>query len=155
MIKGAAAVVALVAVAGIATTSFAFPGNGMQNNEDLAEQGKNMVNISEEEREEWMENREDRRAERGDHREAVEDAVESGNYEAWTEAVPESCPMAENINEDNFSKLIEAHEKREGARSIMEEIGVEKGAGQMGCSHGDRGGMDHPGSRMGHPGQMR
>lgn len=146
--KGAAAAVALVAVVGIATVSFAFPGNGMQNDPDPSERRENRPNISAEEKAEWQESREARRAEAKEHREEARNAVESGDHEAWVEAVGEDSPMAENVNEDNFSKLMEAHELREEARNMMEEMGVERGSGGMGCHGG--GGPGHKGS----PGHM-
>lgn len=63
--------------------------------------------------------------------EAVMEAVESGNYTAWVEAVGEDCQMLEKINADNFPKLTEAHdlmqggrEKMQQAREIREELGM-------------------------------
>jgi hypothetical protein len=83
------------------------------------------------------------------HHEAVESAIESGNYTAFLEAVKDT-PMAEVINtEAEFKKLQEAHELRESgdfdeAREIMEELGMPGRGGMMGegrMGGGMRGGM--------------
>lgn len=60
-------------------------------------------------------------------REAVQTALDAGDYSAWFKAVGEDSPISEKINEDNFSQLVKAHELRQEARSIMEELGIEKG----------------------------
>lgn len=68
--------------------------------------------------------------------EAVESALESGNYEAFKTAIVGSH-LAESItSEEEFRKMIEAHELRESgdyeaAREIMDELGVERGEGRM------------------------
>jgi hypothetical protein len=130
LIKGAAALVALVAVAGIAGASFAFNGNvsGSPDGVNRPAWGQK-VNMTEEERNEWREARQERRAEAEERREAVMSALEAGDYDTWLEAVGEDHPMTENINEDNFSRLVEAHNLRQEARGIMEELGVERGPG--------------------------
>lgn len=60
--------------------------------------------------------------------EAVKEALDNNDYSAWKEAVG-AGPMSENINESNFSRLVEAHNLHEQARSIMEELGVGRGFG--------------------------
>jgi hypothetical protein len=142
LIKGAAALVALVAVAGIAGTSFAFngAGDGPPDGVNPPAWGQKMSGMTEEARAEWRENREERRAEAEQRREAVISALEAGDYDAWLEEVGESHPMAEKINEDNFSRLVEAHEIRQEARSIMEELGIERGFGVgRGAGHPGKG----------------
>lgn len=68
--------------------------------------------------------------------EAIESALESGNYEAFKTAIVGSH-LAESItSEEEFRKMIEAHELRESgdyeaARKIMDELGVERGEGRM------------------------
>lgn len=138
-IKGAAALVALVAIAGIATTSFASNGNGMSDSENPRGWGQKMSGMTEEERSDWREDMEARRTE-------AREALEAGDYDAWSEAVGDNCPMAGQINEENFSQFKEAHNLRGQARGMMEELGVERGQG-----HGRM--MGHGGA--GHPGFMR
>lgn len=138
-IKGAAALVALVAVAGIAGTSFASNSNSVSDSDDPRGWGQKMSGMTEEERTEWRENMEAKRAE-------AREALEAGDYNAWLEAVGDNCPMAEQINKDNFSQLQEAHNLRGQARGIMEELGIERGRG-----HGRM--IGHGGA--GHPGSMR
>jgi hypothetical protein len=139
LIKGMASLVALVAVAGIATASFAFNGNGISDNEDPRGRGYKMSGMTEEERAGWLENMEAERSVVEERRQAIEAALEAGDYNAWLEAVGDNCPMAERINEGNFSKLMEAHNLREQARGIMEELGVERGMSR-------NGGMGHGGA---------
>lgn len=62
-------------------------------------------------------------------REAIKVALEAGDYNAWLEAVGEDSPLAGKINEDNFSRLVEAHNLMEQAREIFEELGIKKGMG--------------------------
>lgn len=58
--------------------------------------------------------------------EAVRTALDNNDYEAWLAAVGEDSKMAEKINEDNFSRLVEAHNLMQEAREIMEELGIGK-----------------------------
>lgn len=73
--------------------------------------------------------------------EEVENALESGDYEAFLKAV-DGTPMADKITtKENFEKMVEAHEMREqgdfeGAQEIMSELGIERVQGE-GC-HGGR-----------------
>jgi len=109
LITGAAALVAIMAVAGVAATSFASGGN-------FFHRGENFSPV--------------------DHQ-AVEQALENKDYNAWKELMSGS-PMADKITEENFNKLVQAHELMlagdyKGAREIQKEIGFgsEMGKGQM------------------------
>ena len=68
------------------------------------------------------------------HREAVREAVENNDYTAFLTAIAET-PIADTIDtEAEFEKFVEAHElmeegDREGAREIMDELGIERGPG--------------------------
>lgn len=64
-----------------------------------------------------------------ERREAVLAALEAGDYSAWLEVVGEDCPLTDKITEDNFFKLVEAHNLMQEAREIMEELGITKGMG--------------------------
>jgi nucleotide-binding universal stress UspA family protein len=76
------------------------------------------------------------------NKEALMETFDNADYQAWYDLTKES-PRAEEllsvINEDNFSKLVEAHKLREagdmeGAKAIMEELGLPemgKGNGAM------------------------
>ncbi|MFW5888481.1 MAG: hypothetical protein ACOCVY_02075 [Patescibacteria group bacterium] len=140
-IKGIAGLVALVAVAGIAGTSFAFngAGDGPPDGVNTPARGQKISGMTEEARAEWRENREERKAEAEQRREVVMSALEDEDYDAWSKAVGENHPMAEKINKDNFSRLVEVHELRQEAGDIMEEIGIERGPGV--------------GHKAGHPGK--
>lgn len=62
------------------------------------------------------------------HHEEMEKVMESGDYQAFLKLV-EGSPMADDITEAKFNKMVEAHKlmkagDREGAREIMDELGV-------------------------------
>lgn len=67
----------------------------------------------------------------------VDEAIQSGDYDAWKEIISESPRgerMLEHINADNFDKFVEAYNlRKEGrelmdkSRLIMEDLGFEKG----------------------------
>lgn len=69
-------------------------------------------------------------ADRLKRQQAVEAAITNGDYNAWVVAVGVNNPMLTKITKDNFPKLVEAHNLRKQADSIMTELGIEKGAGQ-------------------------
>ena len=80
---------------------------------------------------------------RSEVREAVKEAIENEDFNAFREAVVDT-PRADLINsEADFDKLLEAHElraagDREGAKEIMSELGFEKHKG-LGKKDGMRG----------------
>ncbi len=65
-------------------------------------------------------------------RDAIKDAVENNDYEAFKTAIVDS-PLAEHITtKEEFTKFVEAHElmaegKFEEAHAIMTELGIERG----------------------------
>ena len=82
---------------------------------------------------------------RGQKFQEVREAVESGDYTAWAEAMA-NHPNAEiEINEATFATLQEAHElmeagDKEGAKALLEEAGIKRPGKFKG--HGPRGGQD-------------
>ncbi|OGD67683.1 hypothetical protein A2442_03875 [Candidatus Campbellbacteria bacterium RIFOXYC2_FULL_35_25] len=69
-----------------------------------------------------------------EHREDAEEAVENNDYNAFLTAVVGS-PMEDVITPEIFAKMVEAHSLREagdieGAREIMQGLGIGKGEGQ-------------------------
>lgn len=65
-----------------------------------------------------------------EHHQAVIDALEAGDYEAWLEATEGKGP-AEKVTEETFSKLVEAHNlmkagDKEGSKEIMKELGLNR-----------------------------
>ena len=67
--------------------------------------------------------------------EDARNALDNNDYTAWSEAVAGS-PVADKINEDNFSKLVESHKlmqegqiKFDEAQKIREELGLNIGRG--------------------------
>ncbi len=122
---GAVAVV-LVSVMGMSAVSFA----ASESRDEGATKDHPRFNS-----EEWQE----RKAEMEVKREEVMTAVEAGDYQAWLEAVGSDRPMAQEVTEDEFPRLIEAHnlmregkEKFDQARIIKEEIGLSFGQGKKG-----------------------
>lgn len=116
MITGAAALVALIAVAGIAGVSYAYQGNPNL-------QGPNYSS---------------------ERHEAMETALEEENYQAWQELMGDRGRVAEVVTEDNFAKFAEAHQLAkqgdlEGARAIREELGLNQGSRKGGLNKKGRG----------------
>lgn len=79
-----------------------------------------------------------------EHRAAVKAAVEAEDYDAFKDAV-DGGPLDDAIDsEADFDKLVEAHElreagDREGAKAIMDELGIERPEGHKGGMSGERG----------------
>lgn len=141
IMTSAAALVALVAVTGIALSSFAQDETTPDTTVDTP-YGSRMhkwQNLSEEEQADLKAQWEAKRAEMEAKKEAIQAVLEAGDYQAWVQAVGEDCPMLEKINEDNFSRFVEAHNYMEQGRAIFEELGIAKGGfgkfGKMGM-HG-------------------
>lgn len=124
LLTGAAALVALIAVAGIASFSFASNGDG-QGPPAFAGNESHVSPMNQEEREEWRNTREERRSQFQEHREEARDALEEGDYQAWSEAVGDSCPMADRVNEDNFSEFKRYHDSRQETHGTMRHMGPE------------------------------
>lgn len=68
----------------------------------------------------------------GNHQavQAVKDAIEAGDYEAWLEAT-EGRKFAGKITEEDFLQIVEAHNlmqagDKEGAKEIMKELGIKR-----------------------------
>jgi len=104
MITGAAALVALIAVVGIAGASYAYQGNPEV-------QGPNYS---------------------PERHKAMETSLEEGNYRAWEELMGDRGRVAEVVTEENFAKFAQAHKlveqgDLEGAREIREELGLNQG----------------------------
>ncbi|MFH1661736.1 MAG: hypothetical protein ABIA02_01410 [Candidatus Falkowbacteria bacterium] len=116
IIAGGAAMVAIIAVAGIAFSSFAADDSTVQKCERCNKPGMQFSEGKMTEMKASMEAK----------KEAMNTALENNDYNAWVEAVGEDCPMLEKINADNFSRFVEAHNLQEQARAIMEELGIEK-----------------------------
>ena len=86
-------------------------------------------NLTEEERVEKKEKMEAKRAEHEVRREARQTALSNEDYNAWVEAVGEDAKILDKINQDNFSRLVEAHSKMDEAKEIFNELGIERGHG--------------------------
>ena len=74
--------------------------------------------------------------------EAARTAIENNDYNAWAAAVA-GTPQADKVDATTFSKLVAAHSLREagdheGARAIMQELGLERHHGKGG-KRGGRG----------------
>lgn len=69
-----------------------------------------------------------------EHYEAVQSALDAGDYNAWVTAVTQDgheARMLEYINADNFGQFVEMYQLREKARAIAEKLGLPQG-GMMG-----------------------
>ncbi|MBU1017631.1 hypothetical protein KKA33_01230 [Patescibacteria group bacterium] len=70
-----------------------------------------------------------------ENREAVMEAVEKCDYDAWYNALTENGnepPMLEYINEGNFARFCEMHDLRMQAQAIADELGLPKKGMRMG-----------------------
>ncbi len=117
---GAAALVAVIASAGFAASTFAYQG-------DPNVQGPNFNEET---------------------HEAVLNAFENKDYNAWKEAKPNlgHGRMVEQVNEDNFNKFAEMREARlAGDTETADALRAELGLGQGQMRHGN--GVGH---RQGH-----
>lgn len=97
-------------------------------------------NLTEEEFNEIVE----KRAEMEADREAIQDAIESGDYEEWKSLMEEknpNNPLLEIITKDNFSKFQELHELREEMKTIQGELGIGGDFGGESFGGGRRGGL--------------
>lgn len=76
------------------------------------------------------------------NRQAIEQAIEAGDYQAWVTAMGQDNPMTQNITADNFAQFVEMHKAMqngdlETAQSIAESLGLPKFG--MGMRHmGDK-----------------
>ena len=75
-----------------------------------------------------------------ENRQAVYEAMESGDYTAWKEAMGDR-PGGATLTEEDFQKLSQAHQLKkdgdvEGAEIIMEELGLGMGKGNGGNGQG-------------------
>jgi len=61
----------------------------------------------------------------------VENALKSGNYEAWVAAVGTDNPLISKITAANFSRYVEIYNLHQQEQAIMAELGLTNG-GQFG-----------------------
>lgn len=132
IIGGVAAIVALVAIGGVALSAFAAE-NGTTNNSVRSHFGRQMNG-------QGMGQRGERgllsQAELDAKKAAIDAAIKAGDYTAWVTAVGSDCPMLGKINEGNFSTFVQAYNLREQARLLMEGLGVTQGEGGFGMMGG-------------------
>lgn len=107
------AILGLVLTAGIATTS-AFSGLGNGNGDVTGTGDGNFANRA--------------KPDSAQH-EAIEEALEAGDYETWSELIG-NHPMSGQITAENFDQLVQMHElmqagDREGAQAIVDELGLQ------------------------------
>lgn len=139
---GSAALVALIAVTGIALTTMATDDTSETSEDTPCLRNFWGKDLTEEEKVEMKAQFAEKKAIFAEKHETVKVALEANNYDAWVEAVGEDCPMLEKINQDNFPRLVEADGYMEQARGIFEELGIEGskfGKGGMRGMHGFKG----------------
>jgi hypothetical protein len=142
MMTAAAALVALVAVTGIAISTFAQDA-ATDTTEDMpCYQGVHQwLNLTDGQKAELEAKKQEMLALREANHEKIEAAMEEG-YDAWVEAITEvqgaGAPILNQINGDNFSRFVEGHNYMEQGREIFEELGINRGFGKRGM-HGRHG----------------
>ncbi|MCU0679489.1 MAG: hypothetical protein MUC28_03545 [Planctomycetes bacterium] len=151
-----AAMVALVAVTGVALYSYAQDNTGETANAPcaLGERG-NWQNLTDAQKAELEAKRAEREAAMEAKRQKVEDAMYQG-YDAWTALIEQEqgadAPILDQVNQGNFDRFVEAHEYLEKAQTIFTELGIERGG--MGMGFGGRYGKMGPGGTGGRLGGM-
>lgn len=100
LIAGAAALTAIIAIAGIAASSYAYRGDFSEGKDFDSERHTAMV-----------------------------EAFENNDYNAWLELTGDK-PVSEKITEENFSRFVEMHNLMktgdfEGAKELRDELGLE------------------------------
>ena len=110
---GAAALTAVIVTVGFAASSFAYQG-------DPNVQGPNYT---------------------PERHEAMEQAFETGDYNAWKELMSGKGRVTQVVNEGNFVQFAEAHELAEngdleGAKEIRAELGLGQGSKGQGMKGG-------------------
>jgi len=76
----------------------------------------------------------ERRAQMQEHKEAMKEVLEAGDYNAFVELVGDK-KLGETITADNFDQFVEMHNlkeagDREGAKAIADELGLKHRPGQ-------------------------
>ncbi|MFC1598942.1 hypothetical protein ACFL2U_02980 [Patescibacteria group bacterium] len=74
------------------------------------------------------------------NREAIMQALESNNYQAWLDIVGVDSPMGQAISEDEFPRLIEAHQLMQESKEIMQQAKeIKEELGLLGFKKGHKG----------------
>lgn len=78
-------------------------------------------------------------------REAIRDAIEANDYDAYVEATKDTL-FEQTMTKDMFATLVKAHELRqdgkfEEAEDLLDEVGIERPGHMMGGRHGGGMGM--------------
>lgn len=123
IIASGVALVVVTGIAGVAMSSLATDSD----TENRKQKHFFERNLTDSELVEFNKKRGEWRAEREAKKEIIRSAIESGNYQNFAEAVGQDAKILEKIDENNFSKLVEAHNLREQAKKIKEELGIKKG----------------------------
>ena len=144
----AAAMVALVAVSGVAFMSYAATDDDTSNT-SFGDKIRQHMNLTDEEKAEREVEREEFKAERDMERVARQTAISSGDYATWLATVATDASIRDKVNADNFSRFGDVHALLEEGRDILEnELGIERGDmghKEFGDKMGRRGGMHRPG----------
>jgi hypothetical protein len=88
----------------------------------------------------------------GERHEAMEQAFENNDYQAWKELMSGKGRVTQIINEENFARFAEAHQlaeegKLEEAKQIRQELGL-----GLGNRQGDGSGQGNKGQGLGQGG---
>jgi len=86
--------------------------------------------------------------------EAIQSALDAGNYTAWVAAVTAwnpNCPLLTKVNADNFGKYVESNNLRKQSETILKDLGIEgmgHGFGLGGRGEGRGKGMGSQGGQQ-------
>lgn len=79
---------------------------------------------------------EERRVGQEKRQEAIKAAISTNDYNAFKTAIDSDCKAFEKVTADNFAQFVKAHQLREEADKIFEDLGIEKGRGGLGQMKG-------------------
>jgi hypothetical protein len=84
---------------------------------------------------------------RENHQAAMQTALNSGNYDTWVQAVAgqmgNDARILTQVNANNFSQFVEAHQLMTQAHDKFEALGIDRGFGMGEGGHGIRRGSGH------------
>lgn len=105
------------------------------------------ANLTDEQKAEMEARREEMKTTRDENQAAMQTALNSGNYDTWVEVVTEQigsdAKILTQVNADNFSEFVEAHQLMTQAQDKFSSLGVERGFGMREGGQGMNKGAGH------------
>jgi len=110
------------------------------------------TNLTDEQKAERESHRTEMETVRAEHQAAMQTALNSGSYDTWVQVVTDQmgadAKILTQVNADNFSEFVEAHQLMTQAQNKFTALGIDRGFGMGEGGHGMRKGVGH-GNGMG------